>query len=132
MVCDPASLPTEGNHNRSGSTTGDVATSRVSSALWAFIESIPTTPASAAENANRAFERMSSFGRAKLNINQANLAAAAAAATAAAAAGNDTNSMKRSGSRKGVLFLFLPVLIALCAFLWVSLGTLRIFGRCIP
>ncbi|GLT29841.1 hypothetical protein SLA2020_046820 [Shorea laevis] len=47
----------------------DAATSRISSALWAFVESIPTTPASAAENplVNRAFERMSSFSRVRLN-----------------------------------------------------------------
>ncbi|KAF7820357.1 NAC domain-containing protein 17-like [Senna tora] len=128
VVCESASLPAEGNHNQSSSPMGDVATSRFSSALWAFVESIPTTPASAAENANRAFERMSSFGRVRINIKQANLAAAAAAA---AAAGNDTATMKRSGRRKGVLFLFLPVLVALCAFLWVSLGTLRLFGRSI-
>ncbi|KAI9112668.1 hypothetical protein K1719_016334 [Acacia pycnantha] len=38
----------------------------VSYALWAFLESIPTTLASATENANRALEPVSSFSRENL------------------------------------------------------------------
>lgn len=97
----------------------DVATSRFSSALWAFVESIPTTPASAAENAlvNRALNRMSSFGRVKINNKNTNIAA-----------GNDIATVKRAGR---VSFLFFPILIAICAFVWVSIGTLRVLGRCI-
>lgn len=118
VVCESVGFPTEGNNNQI-STMDDVATSRFSSALWAFVESIPTTPASAAESAlvNRALGRMSSFSRVRMK--QINLAA-----------GKDTATMKRA-SRKGVPFLFLPIIIALCAFLWVSIGNLRLLGRCI-
>ncbi|QCE08034.1 hypothetical protein DEO72_LG9g3058 [Vigna unguiculata] len=67
VVCESLSFPTEGNYNQS-STVEDVSTSSFSSSLWAFVESIPTTPASAAESAlvNRALNRMSSFSRVKL------------------------------------------------------------------
>ncbi|XP_004496404.1 NAC domain-containing protein 16 [Cicer arietinum] len=119
VVCDSVSFPSESTENRR-STVEDVSTtSRFSSALWAFVESIPTTPASAAENplVGRALNRMSSFSRVK--IKPTNIAA-----------GNDTATVKRAG-RKGVSFLFFPILIALCAFLWVSIGNLRLLGRCI-
>ncbi|GER40619.1 NAC domain containing protein 17, partial [Striga asiatica] len=52
--------------NENGSREEDDGTnSWLSSALWSFVESIPTTPAEASESAlvNRAFERMSSFSR---------------------------------------------------------------------
>ncbi|KAK7391188.1 hypothetical protein VNO78_19600 [Psophocarpus tetragonolobus] len=119
VVYESVSFPTEGNNNQS-STVEDVATSSFSSALWAFVESIPTTPASAAESAlvNRALNRMSSFSR--LKIKHTNIAAA----------GKDTATMKRAG-RKGLRFLFFPILIALCAFVWVFVGNLRLLGRCI-
>lgn len=120
-VCDSASFPTEGYENQSNTVEDSATRSGFSSALWAFVESIPTTPASAAENAlvNRALNRMSSFSRVKIKNAHANVAA-----------GNDTATMKREG-RKGVSFLFFPILIALCAFLWVSVGTIRLLGRCI-
>ncbi|KAL0392305.1 UNVERIFIED_CONTAM: NAC domain-containing protein 17 [Sesamum radiatum] len=60
FVNDPAGA------NQNGSAKQDDGTdSWFSSALWSFVESIPTTPASASESAlvNRAFERMSSFSR---------------------------------------------------------------------
>jgi hypothetical protein len=66
---------------------------------------------------NRALNRMSSFSRVK--INPTNIAA-----------GIDTTTMKRPG-RKGLSFLFFPILIALCAFLCYSIGNLRLLGRCI-
>ncbi|XP_028799924.1 NAC domain-containing protein 17 [Neltuma alba] len=119
---ESASLPAEGNHNQSSSVR-QAPTSRLSSALWAFLESIPTTPASAAENANRALERVSSFSRVRDNMKQAS--------TATAAAANETAIVKRAGKGRGI-FWFLPVLIALCAFLWASMGTLRLPGRSIP
>ncbi|MED6110538.1 hypothetical protein PIB30_117634 [Stylosanthes scabra] len=120
-VCDSASFPTTEGYDNQSSTAEDVATSRFSSALWSFVESIPTTPASAAENAlvNRALNRMSSFSRVKINIKPTNTAA-----------GKDTATTKRVG-RKGFSFLFFPILIALCAFLWISLGTFRLLGRCV-
>lgn len=119
VVYESVGFPTEGNNNQS-STVEDVATSSFSSALWAFVESIPTTPASAAESAlvNRALNRMSSFSR--LKIKHTNIAAA----------GKDTATMKRAG-RKGLPFLFFPIIIALCAFCWVFVGNLRLLGRCV-
>ncbi|KAL9317717.1 hypothetical protein ACSQ67_014234 [Phaseolus vulgaris] len=118
VVCESLSFPEEGNYNQS-STVEDVSTSSFSSSLWAFVESIPTTPASAAESAlvNRALNRMSSFSRVK--IRHTNIAA-----------GKETATTKKAG-RKGFSFLFFPILIALCAFLWVFVGSLRLLGRCI-
>ncbi|XP_027365513.1 NAC domain-containing protein 17-like isoform X2 [Abrus precatorius] len=118
VVCESVSFATEGNNNQS-STVEDIATSRFSSALWAFVESIPTTPASAAESdlVNRALNRMSSFSRVKTKHTNF-------------AAGNDTATVKRAG-RKGLSFLFFSIIIALCAFMWVSIGNLRLLGRCI-
>ncbi|CAA0834950.1 NAC domain-containing protein 17 [Striga hermonthica] len=57
--------------NEFGSRKEDDGTnSWFSSALWSFVESIPTTPAEASESAlvNRAFERMSSFSRDSMNV----------------------------------------------------------------
>ncbi|KAE8735059.1 NAC domain-containing protein 86 [Hibiscus syriacus] len=91
--------------------------SRFSSSLWSFVESIPTTPASASERplVNRAFERMSSFGRLKLN---ANVSAMSGSATA-----------RRKCRNKG--FFIISVLGALCAVLWLLIGTVRVVGKSI-
>lgn len=78
------------------------------------MDSIPTTPASAAESAlvvNRAFERMSSFSRMKLNVGNMNVVAGNASATS-------------SSSGKGKYGLCcISLLGVLCAFLWVVIGT---------
>ncbi|KAI3689327.1 hypothetical protein L2E82_47281 [Cichorium intybus] len=95
-----------------------------SSALWAFVETIPTTPASASEGSalvNRAFERMSSFGRGR-NVN-----------LAASGSGSKRLEVKpktsRSSSRGIVLFSVLGVLFAI---LWVFVGSsMELLGRCI-
>ncbi|KAE9611377.1 hypothetical protein Lal_00011590 [Lupinus albus] len=124
LVYESTSFPTEGNENQN-STGEDVATSRFSSALWAFVESIPTTPASAADNAlvNRALNRMSSFSsRVKINNKHTNIAA-----SASASAGKDTTATVERAGKKGVSFLFFPIIIALCACLWISIGTLRVY-----
>ncbi|KAJ7969747.1 NAC domain containing protein [Quillaja saponaria] len=120
VVSESADCPAEGNHNQN-SNVGEGATSRFSSALWTFVESIPTTPASASENAlvNRAIERMSSFSRMRINVTHTNIDTAADAARI------------RGAGRKGVFFYFFPVLVAFCAILWVSIGTLRLTWRCI-
>lgn len=91
-----------------------------SSALWSFVESIPTTPASAAESplVNRAFERMSSFSRVRLN-----------ARNSIVSAGNVSETGRRRGGKRG--FFFLSILGALCAILWVLIGTVRLVGRSI-
>jgi len=121
VVCESVNFTPEGNVNQSSTTVEDSTetSSRFSSAMWSFLESIPTTPASAAENAlvNRALNRMSSFSRVK--IKNTNIAA-----------GKDTSTKKKAGM-KGISFLFFPILVALCAFLWVSIGNLRLLGRCI-
>lgn len=85
-----------------------------SSNLWSFVDSIPTTPASAAESAlvvNRAFERMSSFSRLKLNVGNMNVAA-----------GNTSATSSSSGNAKYRLCC-ISLLGLLCAILWVLIGT---------
>ncbi|GLU06915.1 hypothetical protein SLE2022_239000 [Rubroshorea leprosula] len=74
------STPTSGlecDVNQDQGDKEDAPASPFSSALWSFVESIPTTPASAAESpfVNRAFERMSSFGRVRLNPRNINVSA---------------------------------------------------------
>nr|AGY49287.1 putative membrane bound NAC transcription factor 2 [Nicotiana benthamiana] len=98
----------------------DGAQSWISSNLWAFVDSIPTTPASAAESAlvNRAFERMSSFSRMKLNGRNMNVAA-----------GNTSAASSSSGKSKNGFFCF-SLLGVLCAVLWVLIGISdKILGR---
>ncbi|XVF37271.1 hypothetical protein REPUB_Repub19eG0132000 [Reevesia pubescens] len=101
-----------------GDKTGGA--SRFSSALWSFVESIPTTPASASESplVNRAFERMSSFSRLRLNARNTDASAANGAATG-----------RRTVQNKG--FFFISILGALCAILWFLIETVRVVGRSI-
>ncbi|XP_021603417.1 NAC domain-containing protein 17 isoform X2 [Manihot esculenta] len=113
---ESSSIPTGANENQSSGEDGG-ATGWFSSALWTFVESIPTTPASACETplVNKAFERMSSFSRIRLNvknnnINNDNLISSDRAA----------NSNKAGGTSRG--FLILSILGALCAILWVLSG----------
>lgn len=102
---------TKVNQNRSGEQD-DGTDSLLSSAIWDFVESIPTTPASASESAlvNRAFERMSSFGRMRINSRNAIVAA------------GNTFATSRS-SRKPTNILCFSLLGVLCAILWVLIGT---------
>ncbi|XP_022133713.1 NAC domain-containing protein 17-like isoform X2 [Momordica charantia] len=97
---------------------GGSSASWFSSNLWAFVESIPTTPASASENVNRAFERMSSFSRLRLNTLNTNVAVR-----------NPGTGARRTGMNKG--FFFFSILGVLCAILWVLIGNVRLWGRCI-
>ncbi|XVF63211.1 hypothetical protein PTKIN_Ptkin09bG0069700 [Pterospermum kingtungense] len=108
----------EGTYHGQGDKNGGGA-SRISSALWSFVESIPTTPASASENplVNRAFERMSSF-RLRFNARNTDVSAVNGAGTA-----------RRAGRNKG--FFFISILGALCAVLWLFIGTVRVLGRSI-
>ncbi|XP_074339422.1 NAC domain-containing protein 17-like [Apium graveolens] len=96
-----SSLPTEAIQNQC-CTEDDGTDSWFSTALWSFVESIPTTPASASENAlvNKAFERMSSFGRVKTKT----------------AAGNPTTCGRR------VQKFSFSVIGVVCALLWVLIG----------
>ncbi|XP_019154920.1 PREDICTED: NAC domain-containing protein 17-like [Ipomoea nil] len=93
----------------------DATNSSFSSALWAFMESIPATPASAAESVlvNKAFERMSSFRRLRLNARNVKVAS-----------GNTSATSRRSGkSKNGLYRLFCFSLLGLlCAILWMFIG----------
>ncbi|KAK3018372.1 hypothetical protein RJ639_003962 [Escallonia herrerae] len=114
-----ANLPDGGNQVQLAKE-GDDTDSWFSSALWAFVESIPTAPASASENVlvNRAFERMSSFGRVRMN-----------AMSTTTAAGNPTVAGRRSDISKRV-FIYFSILGVLCAILWVLISTsIRVLGR---
>ncbi|KAK4801533.1 hypothetical protein SAY86_022020 [Trapa natans] len=125
-----AYLHTSGSANESGSNNtsnanqnenrGEVTEqiSHFSSALWAFVESIPTNPASASENAlvNRAFERMSSFRRVRIN----------SLATNVGSLGDAAVVRRRSKRNKGFILLYvIGVLVALFAML---IGTIKLWG----
>ncbi|KAK8548926.1 hypothetical protein V6N13_054310 [Hibiscus sabdariffa] len=88
-----------------------------SSSLWSFVESIPSTPASASERplVNRAFERMSSFSKLKLN------------ASVSAMNGSTSGSARRKSRNKG--FFIISVIGAVCAVLWFLMGTVRVLGK---
>lgn len=91
-----------------------------SSSLWSFVESIPTTPASASENAlvNRAFERMSSFSRVRVNN-----------ATNMNVAGGNASATSRSLSKFRAGFFCFSLLGVMCAVLWMLIGTsMRVLG----
>ncbi|XP_073023164.1 NAC domain-containing protein 17-like isoform X1 [Primulina eburnea] len=110
---------TTGAYQNQNNKQDDGTDSRFSSALWAFVESIPTTPASASENAlvNRAFERMSSLSRIRLNARNMNVAT-----------GNTSASSRISGkSING--FICFSLVGVLCAILWMMFGTsVRVSG----
>ena len=101
-----SSLPTGAIHNQCF-TEDDGTDSWFSAALWSFVESIPTTPASASENAlvNKAFERMSSFGRLKTKT----------------VAGDPATYGRRVPKFFGGMFSF-SVIGLVCALLWVFIA----------
>lgn len=118
MAFDSSSTYTTNDANSNQIQSGRESSSGgggFASALWAFVDSIPTTPASASENAlvNRAFERMSSFGRLRMHGRNSNLVA-----------GNNTGATMRSwGRNKGFFF---SVLVAVFAMLCVLIGSYRV------
>ncbi|KAG5246115.1 hypothetical protein OIU77_019838 [Salix suchowensis] len=116
-VCESSNNSTGANGNQGGED-GDAANGWLSSALWGFVESIPTTPASATENplVNKAFERMSSFSRIRLNVKNINVDA-----------GNGAAIVRSTGANKG--FVLLSIIGVLCAILWVLVGGARVWGR---
>ncbi|CAN8290040.1 unnamed protein product [Cochlearia groenlandica] len=86
-------------------------TSPFSSSLWAFMDSIPSTPALACEGPiNRTFVRMSSFSRIRFNGTPVTSAIA-----------------KKHSRSKG--FILLSIVGALCAIFWVFIATVRVSGR---
>ncbi|KAK4483971.1 hypothetical protein RD792_011182 [Penstemon davidsonii] len=103
---------TGANENGSDKQDDDGTDSWFSSAVWAFVESIPTTPASASESAivNKAFERMSSFSRVRL-INARNMNVVAA--------GNNITATSIVSGKSVTGFLCFSVLGVMCAMLWI-------------
>ncbi|KAG5250672.1 no apical meristem family protein [Salix suchowensis] len=131
-VCESSNNSTIANENQ-GVKEGDAANGWLSSALWDFVESIPTTPASASENplVNKAFERMSSFSRIRMNVKSINVEAASRirmnVSSINVAAANGAASVRSAGRTKG--FVLLSIVGVLCAILWVFLGSGRLSGR---
>lgn len=117
------------NQNQNQIVKEDEGGSTWLSSLWAYVESIPATPASASENTalvNRALERMSSFGRigGKVKIS---------AGDTSLASGNPTATLRRSSSSwYNRRFYIFSVIGVLCAILWVWTGiSVGILGRLI-
>ncbi|KAF8116324.1 hypothetical protein N665_0019s0006 [Sinapis alba] len=83
---------------------GGETRSQFSSAMWALLDSIPSTPASACEGPlNRTFVRMSSLSRIRFN-------------------GTSVATSKVTVAKKGIGnrgFLLLSVMVAMCAIFWV-------------
>ena len=133
-MCESSNNSTIANENQ-GVKEGDAANGWLSSALWDFVESIPTTPASASENplVNKAFERMSSFSRIRMNVKSINVDAASRfrmnVSSINVAAANGAASVRSAGRTKG--FVLLSIVGVLCAILWVFLGSGRLSGRSI-
>ncbi|OVA09302.1 NAC domain [Macleaya cordata] len=103
----------EERHNQGGEE-GDDVDKWFSSAISSFLGSIPTRPALASENAiiNRAFERMSSFGRVRIGARDADVNRGVNPAVG-----------RRNTGRKGGFF-FLSILVAVCAVSWLlMIGT---------
>lgn len=103
-----------GNNQEEGDKNGKGA-SQFSTALWSFVDSIPTSPASASESPliNQAFERMSSISRLRMNVRNTNALAA-----------NGGTTARRRSRNKG--FFFFSILGALCAILWFLIGMVRV------
>lgn len=93
--------------NLNGSTSRPQ--NRVTSALWAFVESIPTTPASASENIifNHALERVSSFRKTRLS-----------AMNSLTTAG--TNEPVKDSKHRGILLF--SIVGAVFAIVWVFMS----------
>ncbi|KAG2320465.1 hypothetical protein Bca52824_013678 [Brassica carinata] len=95
---------------------GGETRSQFSSAMWALLDSIPSTPASACEGpVNRTFVRMSSLSRIRFNGTSV------------------TTTSKVAVAKKGIGnrgFLLLSVMGAMCAFFWVFIiATVGVQGR---
>ncbi|KAF6160893.1 hypothetical protein GIB67_025428 [Kingdonia uniflora] len=104
---------------------GSYRESWFNSAVWSFLDSVPTRPAEASESAliNRAFERMSSFGRVQIGYKKTDVAA-----------GVEISVVGRkmlSGTAK-MGFVLLSLLGVLCAVLWVSMVGYTFSGRPVP
>lgn len=122
--------PTGANQNQNGGEEEDGSSSWISSTLWGFLESIPTTPASASESplVNKAFERMSSFSRMKLiNVRNSSISGD----NVIIRNGSANANARRDGGSGNRGFIILSILGILCAVLWVVVGGVRFLGRAI-
>lgn len=119
VVCDghSSNIP-EGNGDE-GEMVGNGVDNWITS-LWSFVESIPTTPASASEGAlvNLTLERLSSFRKARKTNPSSDDHVAVNKKTAA------------KSSRRGLFYI--SVVGAVCAFFWVLMGEklCRVSSRC--
>ncbi|KAF9687028.1 hypothetical protein SADUNF_Sadunf02G0051200 [Salix dunnii] len=126
-VSESSNNSTRANENQVVKEGDAAANGWFSSALWGFVESIPTTPASASENplVNKALERMSSFSRIRMNVKSINVDAASRirmnVSSINVAAANGAASVRSAGRTKG--FVLLSIVGVLCAILWVLLGS---------
>lgn len=114
-----ASISTESDQNQEVERS-----QRWSSTLWSLVDSIPAAPASAAESdlLNKAFQRMSSFGRVRINT-RSSISAAAGCVNQSSSVG-----IARSGRIKGYFFLsFLAALLAVACVLFGS--NADVFGK---
>ncbi|KAJ4844468.1 hypothetical protein Tsubulata_006055 [Turnera subulata] len=118
VVYNPINNSTAVDANQSGQEGEGDSGGWLSSVLWSFVESIPTTPASASESplVNKAFQRMSSFSRLRMNAKNTHVDTA-----------NVAGDVRKVGGKKR--FIFLSVFGAVCALLWVSVGNMRVLGR---
>ncbi|KAL6527237.1 hypothetical protein OROGR_016327 [Orobanche gracilis] len=111
FVSHPVGGGGENENGISSKQNDDNADSWFSSALWSFVESIPTTPASASESdlVNRAFDRLSSFGRGR-RITTRNMNVSSAPTS-------------RSFAKSRIGFICMSLVGVMCAVLWVGVGT---------
>ncbi|KAL1219417.1 NAC domain-containing protein 17 [Cardamine amara subsp. amara] len=118
VIPDSTNAPTSVNAQNQEGQNGNGTTSQFSSALWAFMDSIPSTPASASEGPlNRTFARMSSFSRIRFNGNGTPMNLCTAT----------TIAKKRSSRNRG--FLLLTIVGALCAIFWGLIATVGVSGK---
>ncbi|KAG9135001.1 hypothetical protein Leryth_023086 [Lithospermum erythrorhizon] len=114
MICDVASgsNPTGLSQNQNVKPH-DASGSWFSSALWDFVDSIPSAPAYAAETAlvNKTLEKMSSFSRLRITSKNMNYAA------------GNTPPDSKSGNSKNRILLSFFIVGTLCAILFLFIGT---------
>ncbi|XP_060173197.1 NAC domain-containing protein 17-like [Lycium barbarum] len=110
--------PTGANQNQIPNQNDGTTPSWLSSQLWAFVDSIPTTPAVAAESpaVNMVFKRMSSFSRMRINAGNMNVVA-----------GKTATSRSSRRPKNGLLyFSFLGIRCAiLCVLVGIFVNVLR-------
>ncbi|CAH8306041.1 unnamed protein product [Eruca vesicaria subsp. sativa] len=116
VIPGSTNLTTSVNAQDQEGEDGGGGMSPFSSALWAFMDSVPSTPASACEGPiNRTFVRMSSFSRIKFS-----------GKTNGTPVTTNVIAKKRS---RNLGFLLLSIVGAFCAIFWVFIATFQTSGR---